>query len=219
MRLFRRKKKETPRKSKPASIYYSPAAEEAAVPRTPQERALADFAQESPLETPPTLRTPVQIPSSRNGEPRRRGPARHPRARHHRPRGQAPPRSFAGSPRGRGARRGADAREAPGLLGPRDRRATAGRRDDAWRSLRRAPSTPTTPSKHLGRWPSASTTPETRRRRAGGGGAATSSPRAPSRSPASSPARRRRCRGSRGAAPRCAGRPSPSRPWPRLSRR
>ena len=68
MRLFRRKKKETPRKAKPASIYYSPAAEEPAVPRTPQEKALADFAAETPLQTPPTLRTPVQIPSSRNGD-------------------------------------------------------------------------------------------------------------------------------------------------------
>ena len=67
-RLFRRKKKETPRKAKPASIYYSPAAasEVAAVPQTPQERALADFAAESPLQTPPTLRTPVQTPINRN---------------------------------------------------------------------------------------------------------------------------------------------------------
>ena len=57
MRLFRKKKKDTPRKSKPASIYYSPAAastptalrsEEAAVARTPQERALADFAGGAP---------------------------------------------------------------------------------------------------------------------------------------------------------------------------
>mmetsp|Transcript_17558 Transcript_17558/g.46670 ORF Transcript_17558/g.46670 Transcript_17558/m.46670 type:complete len:104 (-) Transcript_17558:8-319(-) len=71
-RLFRRKKKETPRKSKPASIYYSPAAastptalrsEEVAVPQTPQERALADFAAETPLQTPPTLRTPVRMPN------------------------------------------------------------------------------------------------------------------------------------------------------------
>ena len=77
MRLFRKKKKETPRKAKPASIYYSPAAastptalrnEEAVVPQTPQERALADFAAATPVQTPPTLRTPVQIPSSRNGD-------------------------------------------------------------------------------------------------------------------------------------------------------
>ena len=79
MRLFRRKKKDTPRKSKPASIYYSPAAstptalrsEEAAVARTPQERALADFAAETPpaefaAETPPTLRTPVRMPNGGN---------------------------------------------------------------------------------------------------------------------------------------------------------
>ena len=67
MRLFRRKKKETPKKSKPASIYYSPAAastptalrsEEVAVPQTPQERALADFAAQTP-----TLQTPVRMPN------------------------------------------------------------------------------------------------------------------------------------------------------------
>ena len=85
MRLFRRKKKDTPRKAKPASIYYSPAAastpsalrsEEVAVARTPQERALVDFAPEqtpeqfaaeqTPVQTPPTLRTPVQTPINRN---------------------------------------------------------------------------------------------------------------------------------------------------------
>ena len=64
MRLFRKKKKETPKKSKPASIYYSPAVEEEpTVPQTPQERALADFAAETPLQTPPTLRTPVRMPN------------------------------------------------------------------------------------------------------------------------------------------------------------
>ena len=158
MRLFRRKKKETPRKAKPASIYYSPAAastptalrsEEVAVPRTPQERALADFAQESPLETPPTLRTPVQIPSSRNGdldgadlrdtlaradidpEAKRRLEALLDRL-------EAAERAAVQTPVKRQVSWDPATVERPPVA-----------RDESWRSLQRAPSTPTTPSKHL----------------------------------------------------------------------
>ena len=149
MRLFRRKKKETPRKAKPASIYYSPAAEEPAVPRTPQEKALADFAAETPLQTPPTLRTPVQIPSSRNGdldgadlrdtlaradidpEARRRLEALLDRL-------EAAERAAVQTPVRRQVSWDPETVERPPVV-----------RDESWRSLRRAPSTPTTPSKHL----------------------------------------------------------------------
>ena len=158
MRLFRKKKKETPRKAKPASIYYSPAAastptalrsEEVAVPQTPQERALADFAQESPLETPPTLRTPVQIPSSRNGdldgadlrdtlaradidpEARRRLEALLDRL-------EAAERAAVQTPVRRQVSWDPATVERPPVV-----------KDASWRSLQRAPSTPTTPSKHL----------------------------------------------------------------------
>ena len=164
MRLFRRKKKETPRKAKPASIYYSPAAattptalrsEEVAVARTPQERALADFAAETPpaefaAETPPTLRTPVQIPSSRNGdldgadlrdalaratidpEAKRRLEAlldRLEKAELAATELKTPRRQVSWDPA---------TVERPPIV-----------KDESWRSLQRAPSTPTTPSKHL----------------------------------------------------------------------
>ncbi len=146
MRLFRKKKKETPRKSKPASIYYAPAAEEAIVPRTPQERALADFA----AQTPPTLRTPVQIPSSRNGdldgadlrdtlaradidpEAKRRLEAlldRLEKAELAATDLKTPRRQVSWDPA---------TVERPPIV-----------KDESWRSLQRAPSTPTTPSKHL----------------------------------------------------------------------
>ena len=163
MRLFRRKKKETPRKAKPASIYYSPAAattptalrsEEAAVARTPQERALADFAAETPpaefaAETPPTLRTPVQIPSSRNGdldgadlrdtlaratidpEAKRRLEALLDRL-------EAAERAVVKTPVRRQVSWDPATVERPPIV-----------KDESWRSLQRAPSTPTTPSKHL----------------------------------------------------------------------
>ena len=152
MRLFRKKKKETPRKAKPASIYYSPAAasEEAAiVPQTPQERALADFAAETPLQTPPTLRTPVQIPSSRNGEldgadlrdtlaratidpeARRRLEALLDRL-------EAAERAAVQTPVKRQVSWDPATVERPPVV-----------KDASWRSLQRAPSTPTTPSKHL----------------------------------------------------------------------
>ena len=150
MRLFRRKKKETPKKSKPASIYYSPAAasEEAAVPRTPQERALADFAQESPLETPPTLRTPVRMPNGGNNldgadlrdtlaratidpEARRRLEALLDRL-------EAAERAAVQTPVRRQVSWDPATVERPQVV-----------KDASWRSLRRAPSTPTTPSKHL----------------------------------------------------------------------
>ena len=162
-RLFRRKKKETPRKAKPASIYYSPAAastptalrnEAVAVARTPQERALADFAAETPVsdfaaETPPTLRTPVQIPSSRNGdldgadlrdtlaratidpEAKRRLEALLDRL-------EAAERAAVQTPVRRQVSWDPETVERPPVV-----------RDESWRSLRRAPSTPTTPSKHL----------------------------------------------------------------------
>ena len=156
MRLFRRKKKETPRKSKPASIYYSPAAastptalrsEEVAVPRTPQERALADFAA---ADTPPTLRTPVQIPSSRNGdldgadlrdtlaranidpEAKRRLEAlldRLEQAELAATDLKTPRRQVSWDPA---------TVERPPIV-----------KDESWRSLQRTPSTPSTPSKHL----------------------------------------------------------------------
>ena len=146
MRLFRRKKKETPRKAKPASIYYSPAAEEvAAVPRTPQERALADFAAQTP-----TLRTPVQIPSPRNGELD----------------GADLRDTLARADIDPEAKRRLEALldrleqaelAATDLKTPRRQvswdPATVERppiiKDESWRSLQRTPSTPTTPSKHL----------------------------------------------------------------------
>ena len=149
MRLFRKKKKETPRKSKPASIYYSPAAEEAAVPRTPQERALADFAAATPVQTPPTLRTPVQIPSSRNGEldgadlrdtlaratidpeAKRRLEALLDRL-------EAAERAVVKTPVRRQVSWDPATVERPPIV-----------KDESWRSLQRTPSTPTTPSKHL----------------------------------------------------------------------
>ena len=209
MRLFRRKKKDTPRKAKPASIYYSPAAEEAAVPQTPQERALADFAQESPLETPPTLRTPVRMPNGGNNldgadlrdtlaratidpEARRRLEALLDRL-------EAAERAAVQTPVRRQVSWDPATVERPPVV-----------KDSSWRSLQRAPSTPTTPSKHLllaFGLDDSTNSPTARRRRRG-----YLSPRAPSRLLASSPARRRRCRASRAAAPRCAGRPSPSRP-------
>ena len=150
MRLFRRKKKEkTPRKSKPASIYYAPAAEEAAVPRTPQEKALADFAAATPVQTPPTLRTPVQIPSSRNGdldgadlrdtlaratidpEAKRRLEALLDRL-------EAAERAVVKTPVRRQVSWDPATVERPPIV-----------KDESWRSLQRTPSTPTTPSKHL----------------------------------------------------------------------
>ena len=163
MRLFRRKKKETPRKSKPASIYYSPAAattptalrsEEAAVARTPQERALADFAAETPpaefaAETPPTLRTPVQIPSSRNGDldgaDLRDTLARadiDPEAKRRLEalldRLEAAERAVVKTPVRRQVSWDPATVERPPIV-----------KDESWRSLQRTPSTPTTPSKHL----------------------------------------------------------------------
>ena len=162
MRLFRRKKKETPRKSKPASIYYSPAAastptalrsEEAAVARTPQERALADFAAETPpaefaAETPPTLRTPVCMPNGGNNldgadlrdtlaratidpEAKRRLEALLDRL-------EAAERAVVKTPVRRQVSWDPATVERPPIV-----------KDESWRSLMRAPSTPTTPSKHL----------------------------------------------------------------------
>ena len=151
MRLFRKKKKETPRKAKPASIYYSPAAasEEAAiVPRTPQERALADFAQESPLETPPTLRTPVRMPNggtNLDGADLRDTLARatiDPEARRRLEalldRLEAAERAVVKTPVRRQVSWDPATVERPPVV-----------KDESWRSLQRAPSTPTTPSKHL----------------------------------------------------------------------
>ena len=163
MRLFRRKKKDTPRKAKPASIYYSPAAastptalrsEEVAVARTPQERALADFAAETPpaefaAETPPTLRTPVQIPSSRNGDldgaDLRDTLARatmDPEARRRLEalldRLEAAERAVVKTPVRRQVSWDPTTVERPPIV-----------KDESWRSLQRMPSTPTTPSKHL----------------------------------------------------------------------
>ena len=162
MRLFRRKKKETPRKAKPASIYYSPAAastptalrsEEAAVARTPQERALADFAAETPpaefaAETPPTLRTPVQTPINRNlddGADLRDTLARatiDPEAKRRLEalldRLEAAERAVVKTPVRRQVSWDPATVERPPIV-----------KDESWRSLQRAPSTPTTPSKHL----------------------------------------------------------------------
>ena len=162
MRLFRRKKKETPRKSKPASIYYSPAAastptalrsEEAAVARTPQERALADFAAETPpaefaAETPPTLRTPVQTPINRNlddGADLRDTLARatiDPEAKRRLEalldRLEAAERAVVKTPVRRQVSWDPATVERPPIV-----------KDESWRSLQRTPSTPTTPSKHL----------------------------------------------------------------------
>ena len=162
MKLFRRKKKkETPRKSKPASIYYSPAAstptalrsEEAAVARTPQERALADFAAETPpaefaAETPPTLRTPVQTPINRNlddGADLRDTLARatiDPEARRRLEalldRLEAAERAVVKTPVRRQVSWDPATVERPPIV-----------KDESWRSLQRTPSTPTTPSKHL----------------------------------------------------------------------
>ena len=162
MRLFRRKKKETPRKAKPASIYYSPAAastptalrsEEAAVARTPQERALADFAGETPpaefaAETPPTLRTPVRMPDGGTNldgadlrdtlsratidpEAKRRLEALLDRL-------EAAERAVVKTPVRRQVSWDPATVERPPIV-----------KDESWRSLQRAPSTPTTPSKHL----------------------------------------------------------------------
>ena len=153
MRLFRKKKKDTPRKSKPASIYYSPAAastptalrsEEVAVPQTPQERALADFAAQTP-----TLRTPVQIPSSRNGDldgaDLRDTLARadiDPEAKRRLEvlldRLEAAERAAVQTPVKRQVSWDPATVERPPVV-----------KDASWRSLQRAPSTPTTPSKHL----------------------------------------------------------------------
>ena len=162
MRLFRRKKKETPRKAKPASIYYSPAAattptalrsEEAAVARTPQERALADFAAETPpaefaAETPPTLRTPVQTPINRNlddGADLRDTLARatiDPEAKRRLEalldRLEAAERAVVKTPVRRQVSWDPATVERPPIV-----------KDESWRSLQRTPSTPTTPSKHL----------------------------------------------------------------------
>ena len=166
MRLFRKKKKETPRKSKPASIYYSPAAagtptalrgEEVAVARTPQERALADFAAETPVQdfaaatpvqTPPTLRTPVCMPNGGNNldgadlrdtlaratidpEAKRRLEALLDRL-------EAAERAVVKTPVKRQVSWDPATVERPPVV-----------KDASWRSLQRAPSTPTTPSKHL----------------------------------------------------------------------
>ena len=160
-RLFRRKKKETPRKAKPASIYYSPAAastptalrsEEATVARTPQERALADFAAETPpaefaAETPPTLRTPVQTPINRNlddGADLRDTLARatiDPEAKRRLEalldRLEAAERAVVKTPRRQVSWDPATV-ERPPIV-----------KDESWRSLQRTPSTPSTPSKHL----------------------------------------------------------------------
>ena len=162
MRLFRKKKKETPRKAKPASIYYSPAAattrtalrsEEAAVARTPQERALADFAAETPpaefaAETPPTLRTPVQTPINRNlddGADLRDTLARatiDPEAKRRLEalldRLEAAERAVVKTPVRRQVSWDPETIERPPIV-----------KDESWRSLQRTPSTPTTPSKHL----------------------------------------------------------------------
>ena len=167
MRLFRRKKKETPRKSKPASIYYSPAAastptalrsEEVAVARTPQERALADFAAETPVhdfaaetpvQTPPTLRTPVQIPSSRNGDLDGADlrdtlvradidPEAKRRLEALLDRLEAAERAVVKTPVRRQVSWDPATVERPPIV-----------KDESWRSLQRTPSTPTTPSKHL----------------------------------------------------------------------
>ena len=163
MRLFRRKKKDTPRKAKPASIYYSPAAastptalrsEEVAVARTPQERALADFAAETPpaefaAETPPTLRTPVRMPdggTNLDGADLRDTLARadiDPEAKR---------RLEALLDRLEQAELAATDLKTPRRQVSWDP-ATIERppiiKDESWRSLMRAPSTPTTPSKHL----------------------------------------------------------------------
>ena len=158
MRLFRRKKKETPRKAKPASIYYSPAAastptalrsEEVAVARTPQERALYDFAAETPLQTPPTLRTPVCMPNGGNhvdGADLRDTLARadiDPAAKR---------RLEALLDRLEQAELAATDLKTPRRQVSWDP-ATVERppiiKDESWRSLQRTPSTPTTPSKHL----------------------------------------------------------------------
>ena len=158
MRLFRRKKKETPRKSKPASIYYSPAAagtptalrgEEAAVARTPQERALVDFAAEqTPEQTPPTLRTPVRMPdggTNLDGADLRDTLARadiDPEAKRRLEalldRLEAAERAVVKTPVRRQVSWDPETIERPQII-----------KDESWRSLMRAPSTPTTPSKHL----------------------------------------------------------------------
>ena len=167
MRLFRRKKKDTPRKSKPASIYYSPAAastptalrsEEVAVARTPQERALVDFAPEqtpeqfaaeqTPVQTPPTLRTPVQTPINRNlddGADLRDTLARasiDPEAKRRLEalldRLEAAERAVVKTPVRRQVSWDPATVERPPIV-----------KDESWRSLQRTPSTPTTPSKHL----------------------------------------------------------------------
>ena len=167
MRLFRKKKKETPRKSKPASIYYSPAAastptalrsEEVAVARTPQERALVDFAPEqtpeqfaaeqTPVQTPPTLRTPVQTPINRNlddGADLRDTLARatiDPEAKRRLEalldRLEAAERAVVKTPVRRQVSWDPATVERPPIV-----------KDESWRSLQRTPSTPTTPSKHL----------------------------------------------------------------------
>ena len=162
MRLFRRKKKETPRKAKPASIYYSPAAastptalrsEEVAVARTPQERALADFAAETPpaefaAETPPTLRTPVRMPdggTNLDGADLRDTLARadiDPEAKRRLEalldRLEAAERAVVKTPVRRQVSWDPATVERPPIV-----------KDESWRSLMRAPSTPTTPSKHL----------------------------------------------------------------------
>ena len=145
MRLFRKKKKETPRKAKPASIYYSPAAEEAAaaVPRTPQERALADFAAQTP-----TLQTPVRMPNggtNLDGADLRDTLARatiDPEARRRLEalldRLEAAERAAVQTPVKRQVSWDPATVERPPVV-----------KDASWRSLQRAPSTPTTPSKHL----------------------------------------------------------------------
>ena len=166
MRLFRRKKKDTPRKAKPASIYYSPAAastptalrsEEAAVARTPQERALADFAAETPpaefaAETPPTLRTPVRMPdggTNLDGADLRDTLARadiDPEAKRRLEalldRLEAAERAVVKTPVRRQVSWDPETVERPPII-----------KDESWRSLQRTlqrtPSTPTTPSKHL----------------------------------------------------------------------
>ena len=162
MRLFRRKKKETPKKSKPASIYYSPAAattptalrsEEAAVARTPQERALADFAAETPpaefaAETPPTLRTPVRMPdggTNLDGADLRDTLSRatiDPEAKRRLEalldRLEAAERAVVKTPVRRQVSWDPATVERPPIV-----------KDESWRSLQRTPSTPTTPSKHL----------------------------------------------------------------------
>ena len=162
MRLFRRKKKETPRKAKPASIYYSPAAastptalrsEEAAVARTPQERALADFAGETPpaefaAETPPTLRTPVRMPdggTNLDGADLRDTLSRatiDPEAKRRLEalldRLEAAERAVVKTPVRRQVSWDPATVERPPIV-----------KDESWRSLQRTPSTPSTPSKHL----------------------------------------------------------------------